>query len=295
MDATTPQTVAVIEHELVSEQSGIARSQRYEGVYWVLNDSGSAPALFAVQLDGSVVAPPWLRGEYTFGPEPRGKKQGKPLWPGLVLEGASNLDWEDLTTDGDRLYVADVGNNGNARRDLGIYVLPEPNPAAVDRARPLLFLPVAYPAQQAWPPEEWRFDCEAVFWFRDHLYLVTKHRRDATIDKPDVSADLYRLDTQHTDEINLLTHVDHIEDLGGWVTAAAMSPDGARLAVLVQAPAAALWVFDAPPVGDAFFSDPGTELPLAGVQQAEGVTWQDDQHVLVTNEQRQILRLQVAR
>ena len=58
---------------------------------------------------------------------------GKPPYPGVRLDGAANFDWEDIAIDGETLYVPDMGNNGNARRDLGVYVLPEPNPASDGR------------------------------------------------------------------------------------------------------------------------------------------------------------------
>ncbi len=94
---------------------------------------------------------------------------------GVRVDMAANFDWEDIAIDGISLYIADVGNNGNARRDLGVYVLTEPNPEAVDRTRTRKWLPVAYPDQDTFRRPA-ALDCEAVFVFGGKLHFLTKHR-----------------------------------------------------------------------------------------------------------------------
>ena len=60
--------------------TGIAASRRHAGVFWIHNDSGNPPALYAVRRDGSLIR------EYTV--------------------AAPNLDWEDIAGDDEgRLYV----------------------------------------------------------------------------------------------------------------------------------------------------------------------------------------------
>jgi len=107
------------------------------------------------------------------------------------------------------------------------------------------------------------------------------------------SADLYRLDTQHTDTVNVLTHVDHFDDLGGWVTGADLSPDGRTLALLVDAPASSVWLFPTPERGDAFSSGEARriELDRSVTQQVEGLAWIDDRRLRITNEQRELYEL----
>ena len=167
--------VARVMHLPIAEQSGIVMSNTYPGVFWVHNDSGDSARLFALTADGHVIMPAWLSDEF-IPDAASGAVGNKQPYLGLVIEGASNIDWEDIALDGDTLYVADTGNNGNARRDLGVYVLPEPNPRATDRQRVLKFLPVAYPDQKTFPGEQWHYDCEALFVFHGKLYFVTKHR-----------------------------------------------------------------------------------------------------------------------
>ncbi len=290
--AVEPQRVGSVDHQLVDEQSGIVQSRRWPDTYWVHNDSGDEARLFAIDATGAVIVPPFLEQRYHTGPARRRTKRGDPPpWPGLTVEGASHVDWEDLATDGEHLFIGDMGNNGNARRDLGVYVLREPNPRAVSSARVLSFIPIAYPSQSSFPAKQWHFDCEALFTHSGRLYFVTKHRATGQITAPEPSADLYRLDSWETDHVNVLAHVDHHADLGGWVTAADLSPDGERLAVLVGAPTPGLWLFDTPEVGDAFLSSTSEHLPLGDVGQAEGITWASGDRILVTNEQRAIFEL----
>ncbi len=288
--------VGAVTHAPVSEQSGIVQSERWPGTYWVQNDSGNPAQLFAIDAKGAVVWPSYLDDRYRVGPAPkRSRPSDLPMWPGLTVEGASNIDWEDLALDGDTLYIADLGNNGNARRDLGVYALTEPNPREVSRARALAFFPVAYPKQRQFPAERWHYDCEAVFVHRGVLYALTKHRVAGESRVPERGTDLYRLDTRHVDTVNVLTHVDHLDDIGGWVTAADMSADGKMLAVLVYAPDSAVWLFEVPAVGDALLSAPSRAIPLdlKQIGQAEGLAWVDADTVRITNEQRQLFDLSV--
>jgi hypothetical protein len=280
--------VAVVNHAPLDEMSGIIKSRTYNDVYWVHNDSGDEPRLFAIHADGTVVMPPWLnRWDYVGEPQ-----EGKDEFPGLKIDLASNIDWEDIAIDGDVIYIADCGNNGNARRDLGVYVLIEPNPEGTSQTRVLKWLPVAYPDQDAYPGAVWHFDCEAVFVFGHKLYFLTKHRA-GQIDIVETGTKLYRLDTNKTDEVNVLTKVDERADLGGWVTAADMSPDGKALAVLCHYPVQSVWLFDTPAEGDRFLSSTARRLVFTRGQQCEGICFVDSETLLMTNEQRELFRLKV--
>lgn len=280
--------IATVAHPPIAEMSGIVRSRTYSDCYWVHNDSGDSARIFAIDQKGRALMPPYEGGFWTDK-----AVAGKKPWPGIKVENASNVDWEDIASDGDNLYIADMGNNGNARRDLGIYVVPEPNPKATSTVRSLKFLPVKYPDQSEFPPKKWEFDCEAIFWLRGKLYIVTKHRMGAQIGIPSDSAKIYRLDTLHTDRPNELTKIDEISGLGGWVTAADVSPDGKKVAILCQAIFQSVWIFDSDAKGDKFFSGVKRKIPLTGLQQCEGIAFESNGSVLITNEQREIFRLKI--
>ena len=102
-----------IEIPALREGSALLRSRRYEGVYWSLNDSRNGAVLFAFDRDGRPVRPAGAEGAYA----------------GVAVTGAENRDWEALAADdAGNLYIGDAGNNSNKRRDLAVYIVPEPDP-----------------------------------------------------------------------------------------------------------------------------------------------------------------------
>jgi hypothetical protein len=128
----------------VPEASGLALSRRHTGVLWTHNDSGR-PVLYAVGVDGQ------LRAR-------------------VAVTGAQVDDWEAVATgscpQGSCIYIADIGDNKEARQKITIYRVPEPalNEAATARAE----------AFSATYPEGPR-DAEAFFIGTDGtLFIVTK-------------------------------------------------------------------------------------------------------------------------
>jgi hypothetical protein len=263
-----------VNHPPVAEMSGIVKSRRHEDLYWVHNDSGHPARLFAIRATGEVVKPAGSDDSY----------------PGILVRGARNVDWEDIAIDGGTLYIGDVGNNGNGRRDLGVYVVSEPDPTRDVEVAPVRRLLVAYPDQREFPPKNRHFDCEAMFVFRGKLFFLTKHRQPNGV-LPENGTNLYRLDTEHADRVNVLTKVDSKDDLGGWVTAADLSPDGKTLAVLTHFPEASIWLFETPASGDRFLSSPSRRIRMTNAKQCEAICWVDGNTLLVTNEQREIFRI----
>ena len=272
--------IARLDHEPLKEVSGIARSS-YPGVFWVHNDSGDTARIFAITLDGQPVVPEYLRTRYVKKP-----------WPGLVILNASNVDWEDIAFAGDRLYIAETGNNGNARRDLGVYELAEPNPFATKQTRAVRFLPVRYPDQTAYPGEHWHFDCEALFVAGGKLHFLTKHRKKGKISGWAPGTKLYRLDTELTDRENVLTFLGRRDDIM-LPTAADMSPDGRRLAVLTYD---TVWIFERPGPDGNWLAANSARLTLDREWMAtnEAITWKDAETLLVANEGRRMFEVDVA-
>lgn len=96
----------------------------------------------------------------------------------LVIAGFPNTDWEDLATDDDgNIYIADLGNNNNARTDLRILRIPDPDNIAGDEIIPEVIY-VSYSDQSSFPSpaNEKNFDVEAIVWREGYLYLFTKDR-----------------------------------------------------------------------------------------------------------------------
>lgn len=280
--------LGAVAHEPLGEISGIVKSRTYDDVYWVHNDSGDAARLFALDSAGRVIMPDWLASRF-YGET---AIVGKDVWPGLSIEQASNADWEDIALADGRLYIGDIGNNSNARRDLGIYVVNEPNPRAVQSAKVLRFLPLRYPEQRAFPGDVWHFDSEALFVSDGRPYLISRFRKPGRVDAFESGARLYRLDTAHTERENVLVFVDAHPGIR-LASAADLSPDGRLLAVLTYT---AVWVFEKPASGDRWFSGRARrlELSLQHTKQAESICWDDPETLRIVNEQREIFRVKLA-
>ena len=275
--------IADVSHPQLGEMSGIVASS-YPDIYWVHNDSGDSARIFAMRTNGEVVVPGYYRFVYP---------DNSPAdWPGYAIDNAWQYDWEDIAMADGVLYLADIGNNDNARRDLGVYVVNEPNPMYVGKTRASRFIPVRYPDQEEYPARLWHFDCEAVFTFKGKLYFLTKHRQPGKALSWEPGAKLYRLDTKHTDRDNVLTLEDQHDGIS-LATGADVSPDGNHLAVLTYTK---LWVFDRPRRGDRWFRSPvrTLELDREVVRQNEAIAWESNETLLMTNENRGLFRVSLS-
>jgi hypothetical protein len=288
-EAGTLVPVARIAFDEIPESSALAFSRTWPGVCWTLNDSGDEARVFAIDTSGALIKPAWDEDYH-----------------GLRLAGAENLDWEDLALDDlGNLVIGAFGNNGNARRDLGVYVLPEPNPRAVSAARPLKLIPFAWPDQRDFPPAALNFDCEACFFARGALHFLTKHRADTR-------TRLYRLDPLpfepvvpgrpwheafRADVVHPLTFLGEAGVAGldprvaGLVTAADATTDGRRVAILTYT---GVFVVDTPPGGEAertgdLLAGTWRWLPISAGQ-CEGLAL-DGERLWISNEQRDLFRV----
>jgi hypothetical protein len=201
-----PQRLAEVSDERLVEVSGIAASRRHAEMYYVHNDSGGEPRVFVLDRHGAVRAV-------------------------IVLEGARNVDWEDIAiapgdTDGAfAVCVADIGDNRRRRDQITFYRFPEPDlpgrPQAEVRLRPRTF-------RARYPDEPHNAEGFAVHPQTGDAYVLTK--------QDDGSAGVYRMPAPwKADEVIVLERVTRLRTgpgvpLATIVTAADISPDGRRLA-----------------------------------------------------------------
>ena len=254
--------IGSIESKTIKEMSGIARSVRFPYAYWVHNDSGDKARVFAIDRQGKSIG----------------------AHEGVVIEGAVNLDWEDIAVDGDTIYVADTGNNLNFRKELTVYAIKDFDPVQATTSAVYRSYRLIWPDLKEFPPEgQWNFDCEALAVRKGTMYFVTKWR-DKSHRLPAQGAALYRLKNASTSKVNIPEKLDTKLDMGGWVTACDLSPDGRRLAVLVQAPQQSVWIFDLTK-GDKVLSHPLRQIKFKGAKQCEAVCWDGKDKLIVTNEQ----------
>jgi hypothetical protein len=131
---------------LVPEASGIVKSRTHPGVFWVHNDSGNPPSLFAIRADGGIIRE-------------------------FRLE-VPNIDWEDIAIDDQgHLYIGDIGNNLGALPARAIYRINEPDPAQPPD-KPIKATAVSRYAL----PRGNRFDAESLDYDHGTAIVIAKYR-----------------------------------------------------------------------------------------------------------------------
>ncbi len=128
----------------INETSGL---EFYNDYLVTHNDSGNDPILYYLDKKGNILF--------------------KRSFDSLI-----NNDWEDLTTDKDFLYIADMGNNFDTRKNLQIVKVPiDPTIKKIE------FINFYYPEQSEF---EFRllsmYDAEGLISIDDYLLIFTKNR-----------------------------------------------------------------------------------------------------------------------
>lgn len=257
---------ARLDSKRINESSGLAKSRKMKNVFWTHNDSGNSARIFAVTRQGKIIKP---QGEYRH--------------RGIKIKNAQNIDWEDIAADNQgNLYIGDIGNNQNNRKDLSIYVIKEPDPRKASSTEAILKIPFYYLEQKTTFPEKMNFDAEALFFAGRKLYLLTKHRDDRY-------TKLYRFDSMDPSTKNPLTLIGRF-DVQGYVTGADASPDGRRLAILTYS---AVWLFETNNYTDDYFHGKVSWLPIRAGQ-CEGISF-DNNDLLISNEKRRLYKISIDR
>ena len=249
----TPTVITPLATSL-NETSGLLLSG---GTLWTQLDSGNPHRLYQVDTITGVV----LRE--------------------VELANAANADWEDIDTDGDQVFVGDVGNNAGDRTDLRFYRFPldsllDPGVESV-LADTIRF---AYADQVDFTsaPNATNFDCEAFVAVDDSLFLFTKNWIDGrTL--------LYALSATPGD--HLAERRDTL-DTQGLVTGASRDPLTGAIALVGYTNGLFVpfvWALSDYP-GHAFFDGSAVRhaLTLAFVQM-EAIAWRGPGSVFLSNEQ----------
>ena len=227
----------------------------WNGLIWTLNDSGGESMLYGFDL----------------------KK--KKVVKRIVVLGAENHDWESLAMDKKYIYIGDFGNNGGWRRDLRVYRIPKKMKWREDTARVVAEkIAFYYPEQKSFIrlPLASRWDCEAFLALEDSLYVFTK-------DWKWEETQLYKLPKTPGEVPARLVDSFYVK---GLVTGATMSPD--RKTVVLSGYESFypyLWVFYDFPEHDFFHGKViKVRYPEYFMAQTEGVTFLDDNTILVSSE-----------
>ncbi|MEY3236366.1 MAG: hypothetical protein RI883_467 [Bacteroidota bacterium] len=134
----------------LNEISGLEKFN--DSVLIAINDSGNSPDIYFINLKGNIL-----------------KK--------CRVTNALNYDWEDLTMDDKgNLFIADVGNNLNDRKNLCILKL-NAKAAFQNDSISVEKIFFSYVGQRFFPPKasSCKYNCEAIYWKNDSLHLITKN------------------------------------------------------------------------------------------------------------------------
>jgi hypothetical protein len=155
-----PVKVAQLPDPALNENSGL---QYAGGDLWTFNDSGGEPAIYRIDTTSGAILQK------------------------VLLQGASNVDWEDIAFDGANIYLGDFGNNETgARNNLRIYKFPlSAIPPVISNAEVTLvanlisIIDFSYNDQpkplQATSGAGVAYDCEAMIVDDGKIHLFTKN------------------------------------------------------------------------------------------------------------------------
>lgn len=131
---------------VVSESSGIIL---LNDTIWTINDSGGDPAIYAIDnTNGNIIS--------------------RILFPSLI-----NADWEEICNDTTSIYIGDIGDNSNNRKQRQIYIID-----AQDK-RPQGVISFEFNDQtEIRQRRKHNNDCEAMISYGDSILVFTKNRGD---------------------------------------------------------------------------------------------------------------------
>jgi hypothetical protein len=247
----TPQQITVLP-TIVNETSGIELNPADTTKIWTHNDSGDSAYVYQVNTQGQLLRK-------------------------ITIGTGKAVDIEDIARDDSgNFYIADIGNNSNNRTNLIIRKvanLDTITSSAVANSK--IF--ISYPDQTLFPPPAamQNFDCEALFHYNKHLYLFSKNRGNSTFSR------MYSVpDSAGTYVATLLDSVDIGTNIGGWITAADMSPNHSKIALLSEN---TLHVFSNY-TGTNFFGGTHIYYNFPNYTQKEAVVFLNNDELYVTDE-----------
>lgn len=175
----------------LSEISGMIKIHNQ---FWGLNDGGNSAKLY--QFDTT---------------------SGNIL-DSTTFVNASNIDWEELSTNGTEIFIGDFGNNNGTRKDLKIYRFPS---SELGKQKVVVdTITFRYASQTSYQSEIFsNYDAEAMLASNDSIFILSKSKADAT-------CRLYKLPNKSGD---YKVFASDSLDLNFWVCGATFTSTGIAL------------------------------------------------------------------
>lgn len=262
-----------IESSLLDEASGIARSGYDSNIFWLINDGGDKPFIYALNKQGHDL------GRY-------------------YIKGIDNRDWEDISSftldNHNYLIIADTGDNDSNHKHSFLYVVAEPNISDSDptgSTRLNLSWRIRFQYQDG--PR----DCESIA-------VDTENNRILLLSKRTVPAIMYELPLKPNRKNRLLTAMPIAELIGipqpgtfflltnpflgryaSQPTAMDISIDGLELAVLTYKFGYIYSRKNKEPWEQTLIKPPEV-FHLPQLTQAEALSFDDQHNIWITSEKR---------
>lgn len=209
----------------------------HSDLLWTIEDSSNKNNIYGLDRNGNIVKD-------------------------IDIKGASNIDWEDLTSDTKgNLYIGDFGNNSKNRDDFTIYKVSNLSKDKTKAERINFVL----------PKNESPKDFEGFFIFEDHFYVFSKENK---------SCSMFKVPNKVGKHVALHASDFKLKDKKLKITSADVSDDGKTLVLLTHDRLWKLTDFK----NDAFFKGTIETLKFEHSSQKEGICFKDANTVYITDE-----------
>ncbi|APY09619.1 hypothetical protein BWZ20_06855 [Winogradskyella sp. J14-2] len=221
------------------EEASAAEFIPQSDLIWTIEDSGNDSDLFGLDASGKIV-----------------KK--------MAITNASNIDWEDLTSDKQgNLYIGDFGNNNEKRKHFRILKINHDDLDRETAEAEIIDFTV--------PKKKYSKDFEAFFLYKDAFYIFSKETKKFIILKVPNSPGKHEA---------VLNHEFNLNGKHNKITSADISDDGKTIVLLNHDKLWKLSNFN----DDDFFSGVIEELQFNNNTQKEGVCFKTSSEVYITDE-----------
>lgn len=135
---------------LLNESSGLTF---LDGKMWSFSDSGNPNDIYRVDSSSGAILQT------------------------VDISNATNVDWEDMTSNDNYLFIGDFGNNNGTRQDLKIYRINKTALTSTATSVTASVINFSYSDQISFPslPTNNNFDCEAMIFLNDSIHLFSKN------------------------------------------------------------------------------------------------------------------------
>ncbi|PKQ63127.1 hypothetical protein BZG02_10215 [Labilibaculum filiforme] len=239
----------------VNEQSGL---MWYKNLFWVNNDSDCEPILYGYNRSGRI------------------EKE-------IEITNAKNIDWEDLASDQEYIYIGDFGNNFGSRKDLRVLKLEKKEVGNSNLSKvnvDVIGLEWADQKDFTMRLQKQDFDCEAFLSYGDSLYFFTKNWAN-------YQTRMYS--SSKKTEYQILSSKSEF-DVDMLVTGAAISSDGKVLALVGYKNYLTYLVLFYDFEGTNFFEGKSLRIDLSplGAAQTEGIVFAENDSLYISTEESKL-------